>query len=88
MDAGTVRGTAASGPAELIVVASAQPLVETREAIGAIAQKMGVTHGFIALPHPLELVQTLLDELTDMGGNGRSLQAQQWATLPALYAVV
>lgn len=76
------------GPAELIVVASAQPLVETREAIGAIAQKMGVTHGFIALPHPLELVQTLLDELTDMGGNGRSLQAQQWATLPALYAVV
>ncbi|MEM9154098.1 MAG: caspase family protein [Cyanobacteria bacterium P01_F01_bin.33] len=76
------------GPAEFILVASPEPLTETQNEIVALAQKLGVTHGFIALPRPLELVQTLLDELMTAGGNGRSLQDRHWATLPTLYTVI
>ncbi|MEO0853125.1 MAG: hypothetical protein AAFY15_06440, partial [Cyanobacteria bacterium J06648_11] len=86
---GTFAVSQPPGPAELMVVASLTPLDATQQRIAAVAQKMGVNHGFIALPHPLELVQTLLDELSASASGGKtSLSTQQWVTLPALYTVV
>jgi hypothetical protein len=78
------------GLTETFAIASTQPLANTDATLQAAARDMGVSRGLLSLPAPLQLAETLLEELTQPGQETgtRQLLHRDRASLSSVYATV
>ena len=82
---------APTGPTEVLVVASSQPLDNALRALQAVATRSGTASGPVAVADPTDVVSGLLTDVSDTRGSGsravQSVDASQLAALSVTFDV-